>query len=101
MNKKQITDLIEVIDNIINQIQLNSTENVYKETSLALPAMQQMIMVLLEYEILEQQVALMLLEDLVQSIEQRDEVLLLDVLKYGINSLLCEILRIMEDEENE
>ena len=99
MNKEQIRELIENINKISDDIQLNQIGNLYKEASLVLPTIQQFVLALLEYEIIEQQMALMLLTDLVQAIEQKDEVLLLDTLKYGINSLLCDILRVMEEEE--
>lgn len=101
MNKEQIRELIENVNKITDDILLNQIGTIYKETSLLLPNIQQFVLALLECEIIEQQMALMLLTDLVQALEQKDEVLLFDTLKYGINSLLCDILRVMEEEENE
>ena len=76
-------------------------QEAYRETALTLPVMQQFVMVLLECEILEQQVALTLMTNLVEAIEQRDDVLLLDTLAYGLNTLAQDILRIMEEDIDE
>ena len=101
MNKEQIIELIKTINTIIDKIENEQFDVAWRDMALVLPKVQQFVVVLLEYAILEQDVALMLLTDLVQAMEQKDEVLLLDTIKYGIQTLLLDILRIMEDEENE
>lgn len=101
MNKEQIEVLLKKMAQIISCINGDKMQEAYRETALTLPAMQQFVMGLLECEILEQQVALTLMTNLVEAIEQRDDVLLLDTLAYGLNTLTQDILRIMEEDIDE
>ena len=100
MNKKQIEELLSQVSEVFLSIEDDKIGEGYRMATLCLNPIQNFIIELLELEILDQESALMLMTDLVESIEQKDNVLLLDTFKYGIGTLLQDILRIME-EDNE
>lgn len=101
MNKKQIEELIKITREVSLYIENEKIDEAYHKAAIALGPIRDFVMILLELEILEQDMALMLMTDLVEAIEYKDEVLLLDTFKYGIGILLQNILSIMEEEENE
>lgn len=98
MNEEQIKELLLITDEIIGYMETDKTDIAYHKATVALKPLQEFLLLLLEYGILEQDVVLMLLTDLVSSIEIKDDVLLLDTIKYGIYTLMQDILRVMEEE---
>ena len=100
MDRKQIKKLLEEINEIIECLECGESRNVYNMVAGSASLLQTFLIFLLENGILEQELTVMLMSDIVKAVEQKDDVLMLDTLKYGIRNLLWDIVKIVgEDDE--
>ena len=99
MDKNTINELLINISEAIGLLETEQLEEGYCKTANSIPDIQKFLMLLLEFGILEEEIVMAVLTDLVEAMEQQDVVLIIDVLNYGIRTLIQDILKIMEEED--
>ena len=99
MDRNQIKKILEEINEIIERLESGENGTAYNMVARSVSPIQAFLMFLLENGILEQELVVMLLTDIVNAMEQKDDVLILDTLKYGLRNLLRDIVKIMEEDD--
>jgi len=96
MNKEEIENIINKSEKIQSLLEDNNRAEAYREFAILLSQLQGVIVSLIEGQIVEEDIIVFIFNDLICALKNKDDVLLIDALQYGMNQLLHEVLDVME-----